>query len=249
MTAHLERRGPIAIVTIDRPARRNAIDPVTTAALDAAFNEFEDDAELRVAVLTGGPSFFCAGTDVVTWAGDPTPRGGPYGLAGRKLTKPVISAVEGVAAGGGFEIALATSMIVASSTAQFSFPEPTLGLVAECGGLFRAPRTLPLNVAREMLLTGLPKSGQRLYDLGVVNVVTEPGQTLEAALVLAERLASLAPLAVAETLALLESLYTGDDELGWQLTYAAKDVVRASADAAEGVAAFKERRTPHWSGC
>ena len=96
-----------------------------------------------VAVLTGGPQFFCAGTDIVAWAGPPTERGGPYGIARRELRKPLIAAVEGVAAGGGFEIALAATMIVASRSASFSLPEVKLGLVAECGGLFRAPQRTP----------------------------------------------------------------------------------------------------------
>lgn len=248
MTAHAERLGAVTVITIDRPDRRNAIDAATTAALDAAFNAFEDDPDGRVAVLTGGPSVFCAGTDVVAWAGNPTPRGGPYGIAGRKLRKPVISAVEGVAAGGGFEIALATTLIVASRTATFSFPEPTLGLVAECGGLFRAPRSLPLNVAREMLLTGLPLSAARAYELGVVNQLTEPGGALAAAMMLAERIAALAPLAVTQTLTVVESLYAAADEDGWSRTRQAKQVVRASDDAVEGVLAFKQRRPPVWSG-
>jgi enoyl-CoA hydratase len=248
MTVHVERRGAVSVITIARPERRNAFDGPTTQALDAALNEFEDDGSALAAVLTGGPTFFSAGTDVVAWAGPPTGRGGPYGIAARRLTKPVIAAVEGVAAGGGFEIALATTMIVASSTATFSFPEVSLGLVAECGGLFRGPRALPVNIARELLLTGRPLPAQRAYDLGLVNVLTEPGGALAAALEIAERIASLAPLAVRETLVTVEGLLEQQDEIGWLLTGTAKDVVRASDDAVEGVSAFKEKRSPVWTG-
>lgn len=248
MPVHIDKQGPVAVLTLDRPDKRNAFDGALTAALDAALNAFEDDAALRVAVLTGGTRFFSAGTDVVAWAGEPTPRGGPYGIAGRRLQKPVIAAVEGIAAGGGFEIALSCSMIVAASTASFSLPEVGLGLVAECGGLFRGPRALPLNIARELLLTGAPLGAERAHALGLVNHLTEPGQALPEALALARQIAEQAPLAVRETLAALERLNADDDDCGWELTRRAKAVARQSADSKEGVAAFKERRAPRWQG-
>lgn len=248
MPVRIDKQGPVAVLTLDRPDKRNAFDGALTAALDAALNAFEDDAALRVAVLTGGTRFFSAGTDVVAWAGEPTPRGGPYGIAGRRLQKPVIAAVEGIAAGGGFEIALSCSMIVAASTASFSLPEVGLGLVAECGGLFRGPRALPLNIARELLLTGAPLGAERAHALGLVNHLTEPGQALPEALALARQIAEQAPLAVRETLAALERLNADDDDRGWELTRRAKAVARQSADSKEGVAAFKERRAPRWQG-
>lgn len=248
MPVRIDKQGPVAVLTLDRPDKRNAFDGALTAALDAALNAFEDDAALRVAVLTGGTRFFSAGTDVVAWAGEPTPRGGPYGIAGRRLQKPVIAAVEGIAAGGGFEIALSCSMIVAASTASFSLPEVGLGLVAECGGLFRGPRALPLNIARELLLTGAPLGTERAHALGLVNRLTEPGQALPEALALARQIAEQAPLAVRETLAALERLNADDDDCGWELTQRAKAVARQSADSKEGVAAFKERRAPRWQG-
>ena len=248
MPVHTDQQGPVAVLTLNRPDKRNAFDGALTAALDAALNAFEDDAALRVTVLTRGTRFFSAGTDVVAWAGEPTPRGGPYGIAGRRLQKPVIAAVEGIAAGGGFEIALSCSMIVAASTASFSLPEVGLGLVAECGGLFRGPRALPLNIARELLLTGAPLGAERAHALGLVNHLTEPGQALPEALALARQIAEQAPLAVRETLAALERLNADDDDCGWELTRRAKAVARQSADSKEGVAAFKERRAPRWQG-
>lgn len=248
MPVHTQLHGPVAVLTLDRPDKRNAFDAALTLALDAALNAFEDDVALRVAVLTGGPDFFSAGTDVVAWAGEPTERGGPYGIAGRALRKPVIAAIEGVAAGGGFEIALACSMIVASRTAVFSFPEVRLGLIAECGGLFRGPRALPLNVARELLLTGEPLAAERAHALGLVNHLTPPGQALTQALALGHTMARQAPLAVAETLAALEALHAEGDAVGWRLTHHARAVARESADAREGVAAFKAGRPPRWQG-
>ena len=248
MTVQVESRGGVRILTIDRPARRNAFDGALTLALDATLNEFEDDPGALVAVLTGGPDFFSAGTDIKAWAGEPTERGGPYGIAARRLRKPVIAAVEGVAAGGGFEIALSCSMIVASRSAHFSFPEVGLGLIAECGGLFRGPRALPLNVARELLVTGERLPAQRAFELGLVNRLTEPGDALKEALTVAERVAGLAPIAVQETLRAVEAAYPADDADRWSETAAAKDSARASADSAEGVAAFLAKRTPQWTG-
>lgn len=248
MPVHFDKQGPVVVLTLDRPDKRNAFDSALTAALDEALNAYEDDPALRVAVLTGGTQFFSAGTDVVAWAGKPTPRGGPYGIAGRRLQKPIIAAVDGIAAGGGFEIALSASMIVASTTASFSLPEVRLGLIAECGGLFRGPRALPLNIARELLLTGAPLGAERAHALGLVNRLTAPGHALTEALALARQIAQRAPLAVHETLAALEALNAEDDARGWTLTEHAKTVARQSADAREGVAAFKARRAPQWQG-
>ncbi|MER8073013.1 enoyl-CoA hydratase-related protein [Streptomyces sp. NPDC094034] len=248
MTVRVESRDAIRILTIDRPERRNAFDGALTAALDAALNDFEDDPAALVAVLTGGPDFFSAGTDIRAWAGEPTERGGPYGIAARCLSKPVIAAVEGGAAGGGFEIALSATMIVASRTAHFSFPEVGLGLIAECGGLFRGPRALPLNVARELLLTGERLPAQRAHELGLVNRLTEPGDAVKEAVTLAERIAALAPIAVRETLRAVEAAYPADDDKRWSETSRAKDAARTSADAAEGVAAFLAKRAPRWTG-
>jgi enoyl-CoA hydratase/carnithine racemase len=247
MTVRVDRRGAVTVITIDRVDKRNAIDAATTQALDAAFNEFSDDGS-RVAVLTGGQQVFCAGTDIARWAGPPTERGGPYGIARRDLPKPWIAAVEGVAAGGGFEIALAATMIVASRSATFSLPEVRLGLVAECGGLLRGPRALPLNVARELALTGLPLTAPRGYELGLVNRLADPGQALEVALELAEHIAALAPIAVRESLAAIDALYADADRTGWAATAQARDRARSSADAEEGVAAFLQRRPARWNG-
>jgi enoyl-CoA hydratase/carnithine racemase len=139
-------------------------------------------------------------------------------------------------------------MIVASRSATFSFPEVGIGLIAECGGLFRGPRALPLNVARELLLTGDPLPAARAYELGLVNRLTEPGGAVAEALVMAERIASRAPIAVRETLSAIEAAYDARDEQGWAETAVARDRARASADSVEGVAAFLEKRAARWTG-
>ncbi len=248
MTVTTERRGTILLVTIDRPARRNAIDPDTTAALDAALNELDDDPGLAVGVLAGTAVAFSAGTDLVDGPGEPTARGGNYGVVRRRRRTPLIAAVEGVAYGGGFEIVLACDLVVASRAARFALPETARGLVANCGALFRAPRALPRNVALEMLLTGEPLGAERAWSLGLVNRLVEPGAAVSAAIELAEAVAAQSPVAQAATLAAVAEIESGLDEPGWAATERASDLAKASDDAAEGVAAFREKRAPRWPG-
>lgn len=248
MPVSTEQRGAVVLITLDREAKRNAINAEMAGAIDRALNDFEDDDTLRVAVLTGGPNVFCAGTDIAEGSGPLTERGGEYGIIRRRSPKPIIAAVEGFAFGGGFEIALACDLIVASSAASFGLPEVRRGLVATSAGLFRAPRNLPLNVARELLLTGEPMSAERAERVGVVNLVTEPGGTVDGAMGLAELIERGAPTSVRATLAALDALYAADEERGWEATDAARDTIMASEDRAEGIAAFFERRPPAWPG-
>lgn len=246
MSVAILRHGRVLLVRIERPEKRNAIDAATTAAHDAALNELDDDPDLWVGVLAGVPVAFSAGTDLVAGAGEPTPRGGGYGVVRRDRSTPLIAAVEGLAYGGGFEIVLACDLVVASRTARFALPETARGLVANCGALFRAPRALPRNVAHEMLLTGEPLSAERAFTLGLVNRLVEPGNAEQAALELAGVVAANAPVAQRATLHALTD--RGADERGWAATAAAQVAVDASADAREGVAAFREKRPPRWSG-
>lgn len=248
MTVTTERRDTILLVTIDRPSRRNAIDADTTAALDAALNELDDDPGLRAGVLAGTPVAFSAGTDLVDGPGEPTPRGGNYGVARRARRTPLIAAVEGLAYGGGFEIVLACDLVVAARDARFALPETARGLVANCGALFRAPRALPRNVAMEMLLTGEPLGAERAWSLGLVNRLAEPGSVVAAALELAETVAAQSPVAQRATLAAMSEFEAVLDEPGWAATERASATARCSADAAEGIAAFREKRAPEWPG-
>jgi enoyl-CoA hydratase len=243
-----ERQGRVLVMTMLREDKRNAINQAMTDAIDAALNELDDDPELWVGVLTGGTRVFCAGTDIKSGSGTPSPRGGEYGIIRRHRRKPLIAAVEGVAFGGGFETALACDLIVASQNARFGFPEVKRGLVATSGALFRAPRALPLNIAKELLITGDEMNAERLERLGVVNYVVAAGRALDEALAVAARITVNSPVAVAQTVQCVDRITGSEDEIGWRITAEARAVIEKSEDRAEGVAAFFERRTPDWPG-
>jgi enoyl-CoA hydratase len=244
----VERHDRVLLMRMDRPDKRNAIDAAMTAELSVALDLLEDDETLWAGVLTGSGSVFSAGTDLIAGAGEPTERGGPYGLVRRARSTPLIAAVEGLALGGGMELVLACDLVVAGRGASFGLPEVARGLVATCGGLFRGPRELPLNVARELLLTGERLGAERAERLGFVNVLTDDGAAVSAALDLARRICRNAPVAVRATLQAVEELAGGADELGWAATGRAITAIEASADAAEGVAAFAAKRRPRWAG-
>jgi enoyl-CoA hydratase len=248
MRVAVEQRDRVLVVRMDRPEKRNAVDAAMTAELSAALDRLDDDEDLWVGVLTGGPGAFSAGTDLIAGAGEPTPRGGPYGVVRRARAKPLVAAVEGLALGGGMELVLACDLVVAGRSAEFGLPEVARGLVATCGGLFRAPRALPLNVARELLLTGERLGAARAERLGFVNVLADDGGALEAAVDLAERICRNAPVGVRASLAAVEAAVARDDDAGWAATGRAIAAVQASADAREGVAAFAEKRRPVWTG-
>jgi len=236
------------VIGLDRPAKRNAINAEVTRGLDAALNRLEDDDDLWCGVLTGGPTVFSAGADLAEGPGEPTERGGIAGIMSRSRTKPLVAAVEGYALGGGLELVLCCDLVVASRTAAFGFPEVRRGLLPDFGGVFRAPRVLPANVAREMLLTGEPIDAARAERLGFVNRVVDPGATLDVALGLAATVNGNAPLAVRAALTLAHDEINGDESASWEASHAAHERLLASADAAEGIGAFLERREPRWTG-
>lgn len=236
------------IIGLDRPAKRNAINPAVTQGLDEALNLLEDDPDLWCGVLTGGPHFFSAGADLAEGPGESTERGGIAGIMSRVRPKPLIAAVEGFALGGGMELVLCCDLVVASTEARFGFPEVKRGLMPDFGGVFRAPRVLPANVAREMLLTGEPIGAARAEALGFVNRLVEPGATLDVALGLAATIATNAPLAVRESLALAHAEINGDETASWAASDTAHQRLLASEDVAEGIGAFFERREPVWRG-
>ncbi|MGA4542615.1 enoyl-CoA hydratase-related protein [Uniformispora flossi] len=242
------RHGRVLVISLRREHKRNAVDQQISDGIEAALDVLENDPDLWAGVLTGTSTVFSAGTDLSAGYAPKTERGGQYGIIRRPRTKPLIAAVEGLALGGGFEIVLACDLVVAARGARFGLPEVRRGLLANCGAIFRAPRTLPLNVARELLVTGDPVDAERLHGLGVVNRLADPGHALDAALELAERICLNSPTAVSQTLQAVERAVTADDDLGWQATEDGFRTVTASADAREGLTAFLEKRPPRWTG-
>lgn len=242
-----ERVGRVLLIRMNRPAKRNAVNAAMTQGLDDALNLLDDDGDLWAGVLAGLPNVFSAGTDLASGSGEPTPRGGYYGVVRRRRSTPLVAAVEGGAYGGGFEIVLACDLVVAARNAVFALPEVSRGVVATSGGLFQAPKSLPLNVARELLLTGDPLTAERAWSLGLVNVLTDPGGALAGAMKLAQRVCENAPVSVRASLEALDAVVAADDDHGWDATSKAKDAIAASADSHEGVSAFLNRRQPVWS--
>jgi len=248
MPVTTERRGRVLIARLDRPEKRNAMNGEMTRGLDAAMNQLEDDPELWVGVLTGLGGVFSAGSDLRDANNNSTERGGPYGVIRRKRAKPLIAAVEGFAFGGGFEMALACDLVVAARSASFALPEVKRGVLALYGGIFRAAHALPLNIARELVLTGDPLSAERGERLGLVNVLCAPGRTLDEALALAERICANSPVSARESLRVINESLEAGDALAWELSADAAATVRKSEDTREGVAAFFEKRKPEWKG-
>ncbi len=246
MSVKTERHNHILVVKMDRPQKRNALNATMTAGIDAAMNELEDDPDLWCGILTGTDSVFSAGADLTEGPGEPTERGGIVGLINRKRSKPLIAAVEGVALGGGVELILCCDLVVASSKAAFGLPEVKRGLMPDFGGAFRIGRFLPINVARELLLTGNNLTAERAERLGFVNAVVEPGKALSSALLLAEKICENAPLAVREALAVFNTEVIGDESTSWKRSDAAHARLLQTEDLIEGLGAFFEKRPPKW---
>jgi enoyl-CoA hydratase len=246
-----EFTGHCAIITIDRPEARNAINPELAIELERAIDRYEEDENLWVAILTATPPVFCAGADLkAVQAGHGnalmTERGGFAGFVWRAREKPVIAAVDGPALAGGAELVLACDLVVASTASRFGMPEVSRGLIAGAGGVFRLPRKLPTNVAMWCAITAEPLSAEDAYRYGLVNRLCEPGQALHEALGVAALILNNAPLAVRESRRLmLETLYMPESE-AWACTTRARHRVLATEDVAEGLRAFVEKRGPVW---
>ena len=242
------RDGNVLIITLHREAKRNAVNRELADAIDEALNELDDDDSLWAGVLSGGSSFFSAGSDLTANGDYHTARGGEYGIIRRERRKPVVAAVEGFAHGGGLEIVLACDLVVAARDARFGLPEVGIGVVPACAGLFRTPRSFPVNLAKELILTGVPIGAERAYAAGFVNALTEPGGALDTAILVAQRICRNAPVAVQASLHAVNQLLAQQMAGGWAETDAAMARIQASEDSSEGVRSFLEKRPPVWTG-
>ena len=253
-----ETRGRIAVITLNRPEARNAVNGDVAAGMEQAIDQLEGDPEVWVAVLRANSEgqqrpVFCAGADLKAINSGQagalnTRRGGFAGFVYRERIKPVVVAVDGLATAGGLEIVLACDLVVASSQASFGLAEVKRNLVAGAGGLFRLPRAIGQAAAMEAILTGEPLSAQRAYDLGLVSRLVEPGQAFEAALALATQITAAAPLAVYASRRVVLAAASEDDETLKRLTNEAFAEVIRSEDTKEGLTAFIEKRPPNWQG-
>lgn len=248
----------VLVITLDRPPA-NAIDVATSQKMYDAFRALEDDPSLRVGVLTGGGTrFFSAGWDLAAAAAGEAvdANHGPGGFAGLTelfgRTKPIIAAVNGLALGGGCELALAADLVLLADHAELALPEVRLGVVADSGGLFRVPDMLPDRIARELLLTGRRLSADEAARWGLANRVVPADELMPAALELAAEITRAAPLAVAAVLEILSAtrgLSIADAfalQRSGQLTH--YRAMLESQDALEGPRAFAEKRPPVWRG-
>ncbi len=253
MTVEFEQRGPFAVVKINRPEARNAVNGAVAQGIEEAIDKIEADDSIWVGILTGEPPVFCAGADLKeinsgNAAALQTKRGGFGGITQRERTKPIIAAVDGPALAGGTEIVLSCDLVVASTTATFGIPEVKRSLVAGAGGLFRLPRKIPFNLAMELALTGDPITAELAHHHGLVNRLCEPGQALDVATALAEQVCANAPVAVRETRKIVLEATNAPDDVGWKMSMEGMAKAMSSEDFSEGLTAFIEKRPPKWTG-
>ena len=251
----VEQDGPITTVTLNRPEVMNALHSDAHFELDEVFNAFAADAGQWIAIVTGaGERAFSAGNDLKVQAAGGrrgSPASGFAGLTSRfDLTKPVIAAVNGVAMGGGFEIALACDLIIAADNATFALPEPRVGLAALAGGLQRLPRQIGLKRAMGMILTARHVSAKEGHELGFVNEVVPAGEALAAAERWAETIAKNSPMSIRAS---KQAIRMGmevplEQAMTDQREYPAVKAMAASQDYVEGPKAFSEKRAPKWLG-
>jgi enoyl-CoA hydratase/carnithine racemase len=244
----------VALVTINRPEARNAVNAAVAAGLETAVDRAEADPAIWAVVLTGaGPHAFCAGADLKEVsagrsAGLATERYGFAGFVRAPRTKLWIAAAQGHALAGGLELLLACDMAVAAETANLGLPEVKRSLVAAAGGVFRLPRALPKAIALQMIATGEPIPASLALQHGLVNAVVPAAEVREAALGLARRVTANAPVAVRESLAIARQALVLDDETLWRMSREASARIKETEDFQEGPRAFVEKRPPRWVG-
>jgi enoyl-CoA hydratase len=241
----------VAVITMNRPEVRNAMNFEVATAIAAAIDEIEQRSDISVAILTGAGGTFCSGMDLKAFVRGERPSVPGRGFAGltqRLPSKPLIAAVEGWALAGGCELALAADLIVAARDAQFGLPEVKRGLVAMAGGLLRLPKALPYQLAMHVALTGDPISAETAHAHGLVTILAEPGGAVEAARELAVRIAANGPLAVRATKRIVAMAADYGAAAAFEAQQKIGAPAMASADAQEGARAFAEKRAPVWKG-
>ena len=254
--ALIERRGHVLIVTMNRPEARNALSAPMLALMRQAWDTVDQDPGIRACVLTGAGGSFCAGADLKAMTSDhPGSRMGDLDLSviepllkGRRLTKPLIAAVEGPAIAGGTEILQACDIRVAGESARFGISEARWGLFPLGGSAVRLPRQIPYTVAADLLLTGRHITAAEALSIGLIGHVVPDGQALGQALEIAETIAANGPVAVRAILRVIRETEGLPESEAFALEAKVGMAVFASEDAKEGATAFVERRTPVWLG-
>lgn len=244
----------IAVVTLNRPEKRHAVNGAVARRLGAIVTETEADPSIWVVVLTssGGPTF-CAGADLSEVAAGraaelSTPDGGFGGFVESRRDKPWIAAVRGSALGGGLEFSLACDLRVVGENTVLGLPEVRRGLIAGAGGIYRLPRQIPRAIALEMIAVGEPIDAARAYALGLVNAVVPDDQVLKSALDYARKIAANAPLSVRESLKIARAAHETPEVASISAMHATMERLILSEDFKEGPRAFVEKRAPQWTG-
>ena len=251
--ATYEKQGRIATITLNRPERMNALHPPAHFELDEIWNDFENDPEMWIGILTGaGDKAFSAGNDLKYTAEHGVNMGrsadsGFGGIANRTTCwKPIIAAVNGYALGGGFEMALACDIIIAADHARLGLPEPRVGLMAGAGGVHRLPRMIPQKIAMGYILTGRHMTAQEAHRWGIVNEVVPHAELMPTVMQWAHDILAGAPLSIraSKQAAMMGLGYPLDIALNLNYTEALR--MRWSEDTVEGPRAFAEKRQPNW---